>query len=323
MRIHSEIAALRSNPALQRRSQAAMNDAQEAWYKCDGVAGVREDLAAYGKGQDLVGLPALHAILSNHADSSDFIDQFCAVFMDALRKEPLGEMPMQHGSNAGFARLQLMRSGSALLSLCAYAPVEALRGPQTVQFIDCSVEEIVIAGNASGIFQKLDGGHGGTPRVTSFKRQWTVGDRMTLCPRDNARQLIEVGQTFLTLQLTRSSPHAQPSCEYRLSDGAMVQQSSGNKRASEQVMALSVLGALQHHGAIGPMEVFAQDIAHDPDARWEAVRQALAMNTERGIGLLEVLSNGAEDPLSAPASNLREQLMASLTKSQTLMAEAQ
>ncbi len=321
MRVHPATAALRSNQALQRRSQEAMSAALAAWHESTGVGEVERDLASYNKGLALNDLLGLKAIFSSHTQAAAFVDQFCSIFQNALREQPFGEVPLRHGSSAGFSRLQLMRSGGVLLSLCAYEPVVNSYAPRTVQFTDCRLEEIVISGKARGTFHDLSIANDGSVNIASFERNWRAGDQITLAPCHNARQLTEVGQTFLTLQLTRSPAHARPSCEYRLSDSQLIQQSSGNKRASEQVMALAVLGAMEHQDAVGPMADFACNAAHDPDARWEAVRQALGLNTERGINLLEALSTNATDPLSASARNLREQLLVSQPKLQSSMAE--
>ena len=125
---------------------------------------------------------------------------------------------------------------------------------------------------------------------------------------------------MLVLQLTRAPQAPRPSCEYRLSDGALVRESSGDKGASEQVMALGVLGAMGAATALAPIADFARQDGHDRDARWEAVRQLLALDSTAGFALLSQLAERGADTLSRPAARLREQLIAAYPQLQTVAA---
>ena len=101
-----------------------------------------------------------------------------------------------------------------------------------------------------------------------------------------------------------------------------MQQSSGDRRASEDVMALGVLGALDYETARGPMREYALDPVRDKDARWEAVRQLLAQDSARGFALLGELAATVDDPLAVPANALREQLVAAEPALRSLEEEA-
>ncbi len=312
MHVHPDIKMLRSDLASQLRSQAAMKAALDKWFGREDVAEVQRELSRFADGAAFADLPSLAALCRDHGAASDWIERFCGTLIHALRGDTLGEVPLRHSSNAGFARLQLMKSGGATLSLCSYEPAEETVVPETAFFADCETHEICIAGKANGYFytRELDCDAGHPATVDAQPYVWNAGDRMTLRARANARHIVAVERSLLLLQISRSPPHPLPSHEIRVSDGALASQVSGDKRASELVMALSVLGALDDARAIGPMVQFARDAGHDANARWEAVRQVLAIDSVRGMKLLGELSARSRDILMQPAMQLQTQLLA-------------
>jgi hypothetical protein len=276
----------------------------------------------FSNGEGLTDLPALAALTSDHKVASEWVREFCGTFIDALRDEPLGEVPMRHGSSAGFARLSVMQIGNAALSLCAYEPAEAAQAPQTAQFTDYETHEIVVAGAARGVFHSCQSQGGARSAIRSRAWRWNAGDYIVRRPLLDTRHILAVERSTLILQLSRRSDHPKPSEEFRLKDGALVQQVSGDKRASEQVMALAVLGALDHRNAIEPMACFARVLSPDRDGRWEAVRQILSLDTMRGMDLLCSFAGAADDPLARPAQELQAHLLASQPMLRALVSEA-
>lgn len=317
MHVHPAIAALRSDYASQRRSKAAMEAALDAWNNRNSIVAIRRELAEFAWGQELAQLSALASLMSDHAQTQVFVEQFCGEFLRALREELLGEVPMRHGSSAGFTRLQIMqglnnRLGTATLSLCVYEPLPSSSFlPAAVQFSDCETYEMVVAGAASGLFHRLEctDADAVADTLTSRACRWRGGDTIAPQGQCEARQICKVDRSFLVLQLSRMPTRAQASREYRISDGALLRQTSGDKRASQHVLAMAVLGALEHSDAISPMQAYAANLAHDPDARWEAARQVLALDAACGFALLSALSRAGNDPLAKPAFELRENLL--------------
>lgn len=307
MHVHHAIAALRADPVLQRRTNAAMSRALSDWLRREPVALLQDCIARFAAGADLVSLPELAMLMHDHRAAKSFVDGILAAFIAEIRQEPLGEVPFRHSSSAGYSRLVLMRRAGVTLTLCAYEPLKCAREPESAQFVDCERYEIVLNGRVRGVFHRLlkNG------EVEAEAREWGQGDTIHCQPGCESRQFIEVGQSVLLLQLTRAPAHPQPTLVYRLTDSALIQQSSGDKRASEQVMALGVLGALGRKEAITPMITFATDLARDMDARWEAVRQVLALDSGYGLTLLADLSRRSDDPLAKPAGKLRQDLLKS------------
>lgn len=305
MIIHPDIAALRSSPASQRSTREAIQAALGEWFAHAETSAVRSDLVKFAAGADLDALDGLGSLLGCHGEAQKFVQILAAHFVAAMRDAPLGEAPFQHRSSEGFSRLQLMREGGAVLSLCTYDRAPTLAEPEHARFADCEAHEIVIAGKAQCLCHRL----GENSELTTRRTDLRAGERIVRRPRRDARQIVAVERPLSVLQLTRTRPRPGPTCEHRLSDGMLVQQSSGDRQASEDVMALGVLGALGEERALPQMREVALDAFRDRDVRWEAVRQVIAMDARAGIALLTEL--GPPDPLAVPAKALRDQLCAS------------
>jgi hypothetical protein len=307
MHVHHAIAALRADPVLQRRRDAAMSRALTDWLRREPVDLLEDCIARFAAGADLASQRELAMLMRDHRAAKTFVDGFLTAFIAALRQETLGEVPFRHSSSAGYSRLLLMQRAGVSLTLCAYEPLKCAREPELVQFADCERHEILLNGRVRGVFHRRLR----NDQVVSEAREWGQGDTIHCQPRCESRQFIEVGHSVLLLQLTRAPAHPEPTLVYRLTDSALIQQSSGDKRASEHVMALGVLGALGHKEAIAPMCAFATDLVRDMDARWEAVRQVLALDSGHGLTLLADLSQRSDDPLALPAGKLRQDLLKS------------
>lgn len=302
MHIHRDIAALRSDFPAQRRLQAAFKRASDAWHLSEPVAEFRRALAGYADDGVLANHPTLANLVGNHAAAQGFADDFIVRFVAALRAEPLGEVPFGHSTGAGFSRMQLLNCDGATLSICAFEKRPEADPPQAVRFVDCETHEIILAGSAQGaLYRRL-----GT--LTCEDREWRAGDVISCQAMTGSRHFQKVDTTLLVLQLTRKPVRPAPSIELRLTDGALLREVSGDKCASEQVMALCVLGALGSDPA--PLVQFARDTGHDREARWEALRQVLSIDSARGFALLCEIAGEQADTLARPAADLRAKLAA-------------
>ena len=282
-----------------------MTAAFAAWHARADVAALSRELAEYSASGELAAHPALRGLMRGLATAQGFVAATTAHFSAALATEPLGEIPFRHGSGQGFWRLQLLQAGGATLSLGVCDPDPSPGQPETARFADCARDEIVLAGSARGWLHRRSRATGA---IRTRALQLQAGARIRARPGCTARRMGAVAAPLLLLQLTRVTPAPGPICEYRLADGAKLREASGDKRASEQVMALAVLGAMQCSAARGPMAAFASDRARDRDARWEAARQLLALDSARGFALLCGLAQDPGDPLAAPARDLRDAL---------------
>lgn len=301
MHVHPDIAALRGDEAAQRRIRARMASARSAWQAMPQVEGLAAALSAYGKGAPLAQCLTLERAMTDHASATGLVSIWITELVEALREEPLGEVPNRYRVATGLTSVQLLKSGRATLSLLAYErPVSDPAPPQTALFQDRETHEIVLAGAARGTFHSLDE----SGWISTSECQWRSGDSIHCPDNRHVRQVVAAKRSMLLLQLVRLPETPRPSREIRLADGKQVHCASGDKAASQRFMALSVLGALDYKPAIDTFEARALDRSEDAEVRWEAVRQALAMEAARGLELLERLKGDASDPLARPATDL-------------------
>lgn len=301
MQAHPAITRLRSEAAPQPEVDAAL----AAWRARPHTAAVMAALAAYGAGEALAADGALAGLLTDHAAALAFASDFIAPLMTALRAEPLAQPGFGFSAMPGLARIRLGESGRAALSLAVFARRTAV-SPASVLFEDGEAQEIVLAGSGEAArYRLLPAGE-----VVCEAATCAPGTRFLRAGGRDARQITGVTWPLLVLQLTRAATRPLPSREFALPDGRLIKTISACKRASQQMMALGVLGALAHRPALGAMERLALDPMAERDLRWEALRQVLGMDARAGMALLARLAIRGDDVLSAPAAQLQRTLIA-------------
>ena len=113
---------------------------------------------------------------------------------------------------------------------------------------------------------------------------------------------------MVLLQLSREPERPRATREIDLVTGNTIRMASGDKSASQAVMALAVLGSLEYEQAVTALEKTALNDHEDADVRWEAVRQCLARDARTGMCLLANLASRKGDALSGPARALNTDL---------------
>lgn len=312
MHVHPEIAALRGDKPMQRRILSRMQAARAEWLNRPEVEALRRDMEQYGAGGELGQCRSLAQAISDPDKGLQLVDGWRRILVAALKEEPLGEQPYDYRCSAGFSRIQLLRVGRATLSVVAYERREesATTVPQSVLFEDNESHELALAGSAQTSLHQLEETPGGAHILKSRSTNWKAGGSIVCRDASASRQVLKVNGALLVLQLSRPPERPKPSREVRLSDGKVIQTASGNKAASQRLMALAVLGASGHDFAIGAMTERALDPSEDTDVRWEAVRQALAMDVQQGMALLSRLGVGEEGDLQRAAIDLERRLLA-------------
>lgn len=311
MQFHSDLARLRRAPLPQPRTDHALAE----WRASPEVARLIGALTAFAQGAALADCPDLAPLLHDHARAQALVSGLVAPLVEALRAEPLAQLPLGHSSAPGVARLQLACHGGAALSLAAYAP-RPRETPQAAVFDDAQAHEIVVAGTGSALVHRLD-----ASGLASAGTMLAPGTRLVCEGADTARQIITVSRPLSVLQLIRVPQRPRPSRAIALIDGRVLKTVSGCNRTSQQIMALGVLGALRHQGAAAAMVPVAADRAADRDLRWEALRQCLSLDAARGLAVLGRVAHDPADPLAAPAAALRDQLVAARPDLAALMGE--
>jgi len=326
MHVHPAIAALRGTPASQRRPGLDKSDqtqiaqpkaVRDAWLAKPPVQAVARDLKNYSAGVPLTDCKALNETLADHNSATAFVDGLFYDLLSVLRDNPLGEAPFRFKVSEGLATIEILESAGAVLSLAAYEPLERAQAPDTALFSDRDVHEIVLSGKASCIgHNRIGEGH-----LESEALDLSTGKTMALQAQRKARQILNVETSLLLLQLTREPKRPSPTRQVSLETGTTLRTASGDKSASQAVMALGVLGALSDYSALPTMEVTALDVGEDPEVRWEAARQTLGLSPKRGLVLLGTLEGRTDDPLSASAKALKVQLLTAQPELRALIQE--
>ncbi|MEM7689411.1 MAG: hypothetical protein AAF291_10355 [Pseudomonadota bacterium] len=329
MHVHPAIAALRDACVSQRHhgtqgpASAAVNNASavqtahEAWFASPRVQAVIEALGRYGAGASLEACPALGRCLCDYGAARELVAPMIEGLVRALTRDPLSEAPFRFKVSHGLATIQLLAARGATLGLSAYEPIANTQTADTALFSDREVHEIVLSRVARGVVHTRIG----AGRIATQKRVWRAGETLSVNASTQARQIHKVERSALLLQLTREPARPRPTRLVSLTSGETLRTASGDKSASQAVMALGVLGALGERGAISVMQETALNREEDPDVRWEAARQTLGLEPERGLKVLERLSEWSEDPLAEPARALRSQLLEAQPELRVLLRE--
>jgi hypothetical protein len=301
MQVHPALAALRQTGALPPGCDAALTQ----WRSAPVVAAIIDALAAFSRGAGLAALPALARLFTDRETAQGVADSLIGALLPVLRAAPLAQPGLGHSAIPGVQRLRLATHGRAALTLSVFDRREETR-PDSALFEDCEVHEIVLAG--TGLAAQHQRGNG---TLTTRLIACTPGTCLARTGDHQARQIIAVSRPLLVLQLSREPATPGPSREIALADGAVIKVISGCKRTSQQMMALAVLGALEHAPAADTLELLAHDRARAPDLRWEALRQCLGLDARRGLAVLALLAEAADDPLADAAALLQRDLAAS------------
>ena len=302
MRVDPAIAALRHDRTPLLQAQAAMFAAREAWRGRPRVAPVLAEVEQFGRGIGLSACPALAALFVGGVEAAGFADDFCAVFTGALTRESSGQLPFRHAFDGVVSTLLLARAGTARLTLVAQEPGEY--ATTSALFSEAERHDAVIAGAAVARLTT----HGPNGAYQHERVRLSAPSRLTLDLQRQTLFVEAVERPLVTLRLHRTAPLPGPVREHSLADGALLQLSAGEMRQSRHEMMLAVLGRMRRRAAAPVMAELACEDGPDT-LRWEALRQALALDTAGGFAALSRIACSATDPLAPPAAALRAQLV--------------
>ncbi|MBD3729161.1 MAG: hypothetical protein IE933_05590 [Sphingomonadales bacterium] len=310
MRIGPILAALRRDPVAQRSDQQAIVDARDEWLASSQSRAVAAGLAAYGAGSALPDSGELASLLSQQRRAGHFADRLMQVMVPALREARLGHVPFRHQYSGGYLILQLLMSGRAALSL---AMIEGDRlhdrqAARSVCFSDGERHEIILAGQAQARIVRRSDCNGSKAVLSCERLHLRAGTTIALHGNCETKLVDHVPHRLVSLRLSRTPELPGPSREYRLSDGALIHQASGDLRESQLELAMAVLGKMGRRDAAPAL---AQRAMQGNDHhRWQALRECLALDAGEGFAALDRIARDARDPLSPPALALRAQLLA-------------
>lgn len=311
MRIDPALAALRADSSPVAAQSGAFDDALARWREGPAARPVLDDVARYGEGAALVRCPALARACGDGA--ARFAALALAPLVAAMRAGPLGQPRLVCSSAGAIHRLTLGASGRAALSLALVDGDALARGrkdaaPRAV-FQPGDTHLVVISGQAHARVVRLSGGDLRRRHVRAEPLRLGAGDRLALDAGCEALDLFDVRGAMLTLRLHRRATPAAPIGEYDLDTGALVHQSAGNPRESRLALAAALAGRMKRRDALPALARLARCDAGD-GLRWQALREALGLDTAQGFALLLDVARSEGDPLAPTARRLADDLRA-------------
>jgi len=311
VRIHPELRALRGDDSPQRHAQAEMIALADAWRARPETAAVLDALARFDGAGPLAASPPLAALFDPAApDARELAHGFVAEMLDGLQRLPLGQPAFRHVAEDSFAVLQLGRAGNSNLSLVVFdGPVLASRPARlSADFAPTDTWDHILAGQGRADLIEC--------RAHDEQHADLAVRSLALEPgaviaRRAGREALQVrgGEGLIVaLRLQRRLPGAGATREYALSDGSLVHLAAGNPNDSRRELMMALLGRMGRADA-GPL---LAEIAREPGSdalRWQALREALALDTASGFAALVALARSPDDPLAPAAGALRAQLV--------------
>lgn len=299
------------------QGQAGLAQRLADWRAGDAAAPVLAAMERFGRGEPLEKCEALADLFADESGAAmDFVRSFAAVGLAGLRDHPLGQLPLRHGMRTAAPALVLASSGRASLALAGYdgSVLDTLPAPKTAKFAPRETWIHVLDGT-------------GTADLVLLRDEEAEGERRvlhagslalrpgTVAYRYGPRQALQVRSAkghLVLLRLQRRFASHEPAREYSVPDGALVHQTAGRVEDTLLELAVNLLGRMRRRDAVWPMIRLASGVK-DPEAgeslRWQAMREALAMDSTAGLDLLAMLATSPGDPLAGPAAALRTSLL--------------
>lgn len=305
MRIDDELVAFKRDTDAQQAGIKAGRTVIEKWREGAAFQPVFAELARYGAGEELDRLNRLAAITGDFARAQAFVNEALEPMLKVLRARPFTLPDFSHNMSAGFYRIELATHGPACLSLQLYEPLPGQDAPQSVLFTDAERHEIILGGHAEALLLRQQKGE--EAQFASESLVLEPGACITTCGLRETRHITKVRGAMVMLQLTRLAKDSQPTRHLRLEDGALLGQASSSRDASEREMAVALLGAMGRRDAL---DAILETAKKGPDhLRWEAVRQALGLDSAAGFRALDAIARDPRDRLAVQAKELRAMLV--------------
>lgn len=309
MRIDPILAQLRRDPAPQLAAQTALEAARDEWRKTPAIAALLGELDRYGAGASIGDCPGLECALTELDEARALVEPLVARLLAALVAHPLGHSPLRHQYAQGLAVVQLAQSGRAALSLVCYeARPPGATAAATVCFAGGERRELCLAGAAEARFFEVLREEPGRADLDCESRRLAAGDALVFAGARHTKIVDRPLRRLVLLRLSRTELAPPPAQEYRIADGVLVHRASGDRAESRDEMAAAVLGAMGRADAAPVLAGIAQGGASD-HLRWQAIRQALALDAGAGFAALSLIARDPADALAAPAGALRASLV--------------
>ena len=316
MRVDPGLAAFAADPRAMARAQGRVLAAREQWLGRAPVARVLRDCDALAGGAPWQECANLRALIEGDDGSAQrFVEGWFTEMADAWRATPLAQMPFRHSYAGGTAMLHLYRSGRVTLAILAVEP-DGGTAPRSIAFTDCERRERVVAGH--GEATRYVYREGQPPRVETLG----LGPGTVLASDAHHSRVIAAHDApVLVLRVARDPARPALTREVEIASGRIVHRASASPAEGRAVLAAALLGAMGWADAAPALCAYACGQAGE-GARWQALRHALALDTQAGFAALDTIAEDRGDPLCSPATALRAQLCTTYPQLANLRREA-
>lgn len=314
MRIDPALARLVVDPA----PTFGGGEAARGWAEDAAVAPLLAELAGYGADRALADCPGLLRLIRGGDEAVAFARTAAAATTGHLRGASLAAWPWRHFSNGVLHSVTLAAAGEASLSLALVdgaawrAARKAVAGDPGISdlaaFQPGMLHAVVVAGAGIGRLFRNRSIDPERARIETEEIEFCPGGRFSI---DGAREALEfdsIGGLLLTLRLYRRPVSDAPARQYDVASGALVHQAASDRGDSQAELMMALLRAMQRADAAPTLAAIARSGA--PPARWQALRECLALDSATGFAALMEVAARADDPLCAPARKLAESLAA-------------
>lgn len=306
MQVHPDIAALRSDRAPQCEAQTAILLAGEASKADPAMAALHAELEVYGEGAPLETCPVLEAMFTEQGEAERLMQLLSGHYCRAIGENPFGHPPFRNGFDGMSTSILLARTGRAQLLLQSREP-GTMDNPGYV-FCDATRLDAVIGGTAEARLVRIVDRNEKAATFIEEPLSLKSGHRLAVDLSTETLAIDTVQTRVVILRLLRTAEEPQTGREYDAGTGRLLHQSAGRIGTSRREAIVALLGRMGRTDA-------APDIARlaieqgDLSLRWQAMREALSLDTALGFRALCIVARRGDDPLARQAGALRAQLL--------------
>ncbi len=313
MRTDPQLVALKTDPAPLLRGAEGTGAAAQQWRDAHGSA--LADLARFGAGAGLGECPGLAALFRGRGEAAMAAASDALTGMvGAMRAAPLAPVPWRHFGNGVLFSLVLAVAGRGSLSLAlldgaARTATHDPRGDRLVSFQPGEMHVRVLAGSGAA---RILRNRSDDPRAACIGAEPLILARGTSYSLDGASEALAIDgieDTLVTLRLHRKPAAAGVARQYDIASGALVHQAAGLQDDSRAELSMALLRAMSRSDAAPVLADLAR--SGEPAARWQALRECLALDSAVGLEELVRIAQTPADPLAHPARALLDQICAS------------
>lgn len=286
----------------------AAEDAIVRWRAEEGLPVIERELEAIARGGDLGRLPRLSALLGDASESRRFVSGIVDRLIAVLGHAPLAPLPLRHFFDPHMATLQLADAAGATLSLHVLDRPAGAGLPETVCFSPVETWDRVIRGDGVIDLACLPAGQPAAGPIPRCSVQLEEGACHHRKGTGEAVIAYRHDHPLVMLRLQRRMVGAM-ACEYRLADGALLRRAAGSLQDSRHRLAIALLGAMRRRDA-SPVLAATARREGAVDLRWQALREAIGLDSRTGFAALDAVAGNRDDPLQVPAATLRDRLVA-------------